>query len=298
MSLLSDYNVQIVLFGTLLLGLTAGLVGSFLLLRKRPLLGDVTGHATLPGIALAFLIAEAVQAGSGKATLPLLTGAAAGGLLGAVTATALSLIRKVGPDTAQAAVLGLFFGVGAALIRIVQQAPGGGAAGLSGYFYGKAASLQADDVLFFSLTAGLVLAVTLGFYKELMLICFDPDFAAASGLPTHRLDGLLTVLTVLVTVLGLQSVGLVLVVATLTVPPASARFWTDGAKMTTWLSGLFGGVAAVLGVLVSAAVPRLAAGATIVLAGSALFLVSLVFGPKGGLIALAAGRRTAPAAKQ
>ncbi|MGC1273047.1 MAG: metal ABC transporter permease [Planctomycetaceae bacterium] len=283
MSFLLDYNTRVVLLGTLLLGATAGLVGTLLVLRKRALIGDVVGHATLPGIAIAFLTAEAFSPGDGKQTATLLIGATATGLLGAATISWLGRIRKVGPDTAQAVVLGLFFGIGAALFRAVQQIPTGDAAGLNGYLYGKAASLVASDVWLFAVAAAVVLVVVLALFKELVLVCFDAEFATATGLPVKRLDLLLTGLAVAVTVLGLQSVGLVLVVATLTIPPAAARFWTDRAGVMTALAAAFGASAAVAGVILSALIPKVAAGATIVLAGGLLFVLSLVFGPKGGL---------------
>lgn len=285
MPFLLDYNTRVVLLGTMLLGATAGLVGTLLVLRKRALVGDVVGHATLPGIALAFLIAEAFAPGDGKATTTLMIGAAVTGLLGAATISWLGPIRKVGHDAAQAIVLGLFFGVGAALFRAVQQIPTGDAAGLNGYLYGKAASLVASDVWLFAVAAAAVFAIVFALFKELLLVCFDPEFAAATGLPVKRLDLLLTGLAVAVTVLGLQSVGLVLVVATLTIPPAAARFWTDRAGVMTALAALFGASAAVVGVILSALVPKIAAGATIVLAGSVLFGLSLLFGRHGGLLA-------------
>ncbi len=280
-----DYNTRIVLLGTALLGATAGLIGTYLVLRKRPLVGDVVGHATLPGIAVAFLVAERFAPGTGKDIVPLSLGAGAAGLLGAAVVAALSGLRKVGPDAAQAVVLGLFFGVGAALFRVVQQVPAGDAAGLGGYLYGKAASLSAGEVRVFAVAAAVVFVAAALLHKELTLLCFDPGFAAATGLPVRTLDVVLTVLAVTVTVLGLQAVGLALVVATLTVPAASARFWTDRAGVTAILAAGLGAAAAVGGVLVSASAENLAAGATIVLSGSALFAVSLVFGPKGGLLA-------------
>jgi manganese/zinc/iron transport system permease protein len=285
MSLLFDYNTRIVLLGTLLLGATAGLVGTFLVLRRRALVGDVVGHVTLPGIAIAFLTTEALAPGEGKNTAVLLFGAAATGLLGAATIASLSRVRRVGADAAQAVVLGLFFGIGAALFRAVQQVPAGDAAGLNGYLYGKAASLLASDVWLFAVAAAIVLAIVLALHKEFVVVSFDPEFAATAGLPVKRLDLLLTALAVAVTVLGLQSVGLVLVVATLTIPPAAARFWTDRAGVMTALAAGIGATAAVAGVILSALVPKLAAGATIVLAGGVLFAISLVFGPKGGLVA-------------
>jgi manganese/zinc/iron transport system permease protein len=284
MSFLFDYNTRVVLLGTALLGATAGIVGTFLVLRRRALVGDVIGHSTLPGIAVAFLVAELFAPGTGKNTTTIMLGATVTGLLGAAAVSALSRIRKVGPDAAQAVVLGLFFGVGASLFRAVQQIPTGNAAGLNGYLYGKAASLVASDVELFAFAAAIVLTIVLLLHKELVLVCFDPEFAAATGLPVGRLDLVLTLLATTVAALGLQSVGLVLVVATLTIPPATARFWTDRAGVLLLLAAFIGAGTGVVGVLVSALAPHIAAGATIVLAGGICFFVSLLIGPKGGIL--------------
>ena len=280
-----DYNTRAVLLGTGLLGAAAGLVGTYLVLRKRALIGDAVGHATLPGIAIAFLTAEAFVPGSGKQTWVLTLGATLTGVGGAAAIASLSRARRVGPDTAQAAVLGLFFGVGAALFQIIQQIPTGNAAGLNGYLYGKAASLVIGDVWFFATAASAILIAIVAFHKEFVLLCFDPEYARATGVPVRRLDLLLTGLAVAITVLGLQSVGLVLVVATLTIPPAAARFWTNRAGVMAILSAALGALAAMVGVMLSANIPKLATGATIVVTMGILFALSLVVGPQGGLLA-------------
>lgn len=279
-----DYNTRVVLLGTMLLGAAAGLVGTFLVLRKRALLGDVVGHATLPGIALAFLVAEILAPGTGRHSGWLLLGATLAGLVSAVAIAWLSRLPRVGPDTAQAAILGLFFGLGAALFRLIQQLPTGNAAGLNGYLYGKASALVTEDVLLF-LAAGLLIALLIGlFHQQLLTLCFDPEYAATLGLPVKRLDLLLTGLAVLITVLGLQSVGLILVVATLTIPPAVARFWTDHAgTMALFASGI-GALGAAVGVLLSASFTHIPTGATIVLVLGLLFFVSLLIGRQGGLL--------------
>lgn len=279
-----DYNTRVVLLGTMLLGAAAGLVGTFLVLRKRALLGDVVGHATLPGIALAFLIAEILFPGTGRHSGWLLLGATLAGLASAIAIAWLARISRVGPDTAQAAILGLFFGLGAALFRLIQQLPSGNAAGLNGYLYGKASALVTEDVLLF-LAASLLIVLLVGlFHRQLLTLCFDPEYAATLGLPVKRLDLLLTGLAVLITVLGLQSVGLILVVATLTIPPAIARFWTDHAGTMALLASGIGALGAAIGVLFSASFAHIPTGATIVLVLGLLFSLSLVFGRQGGLL--------------
>lgn len=280
---LRDYNTRVVLGGTTMLGISGGLVGTFLILRKRALAADVVSHAALPGIAIAFLAAERFVPGSGRSTNVLLLGAFVSGLLGMAMTLAIRRWTRIKDDAALAIVLGLFFGVGMALFTVVQKTKTGNAAGLSHFIFGKAASLVAADVW---LIGAVSVAVTLlcgCLFKEFSLLCFDEEFAAARGYRTVVLDWVLTLLAVIVTLIGLQSVGLLLVVALLLIPPTAARFWTNDLKIMSALSAAIGGASCAGGVVLSAAFPRLAAGPIIVLTGAGLFIVSLVFGKQRGL---------------
>jgi len=281
--LLQDYNTRVVLLGTVMFGACGGVVGSFMLLRKKALVGDVASHAALPGIGLAYLILEALAPGSGKSPPWLLAGAGVGAASGLLCARLLQRIRLIKEDAALGIVLSVFFGFGVVLMTIVQRLPTG-SAGLSEFVYGKAASLTAGDVVSIAIASGVILAICFLFFKEFSLLCFDESYAAALGWPVTRLDLLLTGLVVSVTVIGMPSVGLLLVVAQLVIPPTAARFWTDRLGSMTIASGLIGAASAAAGVLVSAVVPRLAAGAVIVLAGTAAFAVSLLFGTRRGVL--------------
>lgn len=280
---LRDYNTRVVLAGTTMLGISGGLVGTFLILRKRALAADVVSHAALPGIAFAFLLAERFAPGSGRSTSTLLLGAFVSGLLGMGMTLAIRSWTRIKEDAALAIVLGLFFGVGTALFTVVQKTKTGNAAGLRDFVFGKTASLVASDVWLIGSISVVVIAICGGVFKELSLLCFDEEFAAARGFRTTLLDGLLTLMAVTVTLIGLQSVGLLLVVALLLIPPTAARFWTNDLKIMSALAAVIGGVSCAGGVVLSAAFPRLAAGAVIVLTGSGLFIVSLVFGKERGL---------------
>jgi len=279
-----DYNTRVVLLGTTLLGIGAGVVGTFMLLRKRSLVGDVVGHAALPGVALAFLIAEISSPGSGRWLPGLLFGAAVAGLAGGVCVSLVKRYSKIKQDAALAIVLSIFFGLGAALFTTVQKMPSGNAAGLEDFILGQAAAVNARDV---SIIGGVSLAVTLTcglLLKEFTLLSFDSRFAASRGWPVGLLDLALMGLVVAVAVVGMQSVGLVLVVALLITPAAAARFWTDHLPTMTVTAAGLGGLGAYLGTLASTVVPRLAAGATIILVGSALFAVSMVLGARRGVV--------------
>lgn len=280
---LRDYNTRIVLAGTALLGLSGGIVGTFLVLRKRALAADVVSHASLPGIAIAFLLAEQFAPGQGRSVLVLLCGAFVTGFLGMAMTLAIRRWTRIKEDAAMAIVLGIFFGFGMALFTVVQRTRTGNAAGLSHFIFGKAASLVAADVWLIGIVSAIVTVVCCGLFKELALLCFDEEFAAARGYRTLALDWLLTLMSIIVTLIGLQSVGLLLVVALLLIPPTAARFWTNNLKVMAGLSGVIGGLSCIGGVLISAAFPRIAAGAVIVLVAATLFLISLLFGSVRGL---------------
>lgn len=280
---LTSYNGQMVLLGTVLLGVAAGVVGTFMMLRKRSLVGDVVGHSAVPGIAIAYILAEMAESGSGKNVPVLLVGAFAAGLLGAVTTIAIDRTTRLKADAALAIVLATFYGLGVALFGVVQKSPGGSAAGLESYLNGMAASLVASDVTLFAVVAAVLLVITGVLFKELTLLCFDADFASTQGWPTLALEVLLTFLVVGVTILGMQSVGLILVVATLVIPPTAARFWTNNMRKLVVISGVIGGSCSAIGVLISTLGPKLATGPLIVLCGSAAFCVSLLFGRERGV---------------
>ncbi|MBX3412910.1 MAG: metal ABC transporter permease [Pirellulales bacterium] len=281
---LRDYNTRIVLAGTMLLGVVGGVVGTFMLLRKRALAGDVVGHASLPGIATAFIVMESISPGSGKSLPGLLTGALIAGACGLASVLAIRRLTRIKEDAALAIVLSVFFGFGIVLFTVVQSIPSGGAAGLQGFIFGKAASLVAADVNLISAASLVVLVICTLLFKELSLVCFDENYAAAEGWPVTWLDLVLMSLVAAVSVIGLQSVGLLLVVAMLIIPPSAARFWTDDLRRMTLVAALLGGASAAVGALGSALFPRLAAGAVIVLAGALAFGISLLFGTKRGFL--------------
>lgn len=289
--LLRDYNTRIVWLGTTLLGIASGPVGVFMLLRRRSLVGDVVSHASLPGIALAFLVAESTRPGTGKSLPVLLAGATAAGLVGVCFLRLLQHFTRLKEDAALAIVLSTFFGFGVALLTLIQSLPGGNAAGLNTFIFGKAASMVAADVWLTGQAAAVILAISVLLFKELKLTAFDEPFAAAQGWPVTALDLFLMALVVGVTVIGLQSVGLLLMVAFLIIPAAAARFWTHDLRWMVWTAAMLGGASAACGVCLSALFPRIAAGAVIVLSSSAFFALSLLFGSQRGMVTRALERR-------
>ncbi|WP_299462543.1 iron chelate uptake ABC transporter family permease subunit [uncultured Gimesia sp.] len=282
--LLQDYNTRVVILGTTLLGMAAGMIGSFALLRKRALMGDALSHATLPGIAIAFILATSLGL-NGKSLPILLTGAAVSGLLGIGGILLIRNLTRLKEDAALGIVLSVFFGAGIALLGVVQQMQTGHAAGLESFIYGKTASMVASDAWLIG-SAGLTcMLISILLYKELTLLCFDEGFAISRGFPVVLLDMTLMGLVVVVTIIGLQAVGLILMISLLVIPPAAARFWTEKMAYMSLVAIVLGALSGMIGSAMSAIFPNLPSGAMIVLVATTMFLFSMVFGiPRGILI--------------
>ena len=281
--LLQNYNTRLVVISTMLLGVAAGLIGSFLLLRKRSLMADALSHATLPGVAIAFAVMVGMGL-SGKSLPGLLLGATISGVAGIFTMLVIRNTTRLRDDVAMGFVLSVFFGIGVASLQMVQGMPGASAAGLESFIYGKTASMVKSDFYLIAIVAAISSGMAFLFLKEFLLLCFDDGFAATQGWPTLFLDVLLLGLVTAVTVIGLQSVGLILVIAFLITPPTAARFWTQKLRTMLVLSAAIGGLSGWLGASISALTPKLPAGAVIVLVAASLFLISMLFAPARGVI--------------
>ncbi len=281
--MLDDYNTRLVVLATMVLGTAAGIVGSFTLLRKRALLGDALSHATLPGIGLAFLLAPLFQV-DGKSLPVLMLGAAISGSVGMLSILVIRKATRLKEDAALGIVLSVFFGGGLAILGIAQQVPDGHAAGLESFIYGKTASIIAEDAWWILIAGTISVAVLFGLYKELRLLCFDDSYARSRGYRTGLLDFTLMATVVWVTIVGLQAVGLILMIALLVIPAAAARFWTRHmGSMTLWASVL-GAFSCMLGSMISALAPKLPSGATIVATSSLLFGISMFIGRERGVL--------------
>ncbi len=287
---LRDYNTRVVLAGTTLLGVAAGVLGCFTLLRKRALMGDALSHATLPGIGLAFIF-SVMAGGTGKSLIILLLGATVSGVLGLAMILLIRNLTRLKEDTALGIVLSVFFGAGVAVLGVVQSMGQGHAAGLESFIYGKTASMVASDAQLIAWVAALVIFFCIVLFKEFRLICFDADYAKSQGWPTIILDVLMMSLVIVVTVIGLQAVGLILIIALLIVPAAAARFWTERLVVMMVIAGLFGTASSLIGASLSALLPNFPSGAMIVLTATFFFLISMFFGAERGILIRWANRR-------
>ena len=194
------YQTLVVLFGTLLLGIAAGLVGTFSVLRRRALMGDVIAHSALPGLCIAFLAFHS------RAVGVLLTGALLSGLLGAIFVSLLNRFTQLKDDAVQGIVLSVFYGAGIAFTRSIQNLyPNEPAADLESFIIGRAATMLKGDVYQIAGAALLSITIVLLFYKELKLVSFDEQFCRVQGTSATGLDVLLMILTAVTVVVGLPA---------------------------------------------------------------------------------------------
>ncbi|QSE96671.1 metal ABC transporter permease [Fulvivirga lutea] len=274
----SDPNVRYVVLGSILITASSAIVGSFTFLKKKALVGDAVAHAVLPGVCLSFILYGE------KNPVVLILGAFATGWLALVSIDFITNKSKIKEDTAIGLILSVFFGIGIFLLTIIQKSGNASQSGLDSFLFGKAASLVGSDVYTFSIVAIILVAVVLLLFKELTLLAFDSDFAHSLGLPTKALELILTTLTVLAVVVGIQAVGVVLMAAMLITPAAAARFWTENIKTMILLAAIFGAFSGISGAYISYIAPSMPTGPWIVIVISTIAMVSFFFAPGRGII--------------
>lgn len=273
-----DYTIRNVVFGSAILGAVGGVFGCFATLRRQSLLGDALAHAALPGVCLAFILTGA------KSSLALMAGAAAAGLLGTLLLLLITRQSRIKEDAALGIVLSVGFGFGIFLLTRIQAGGNAAQSGLDRFLFGQAATLVARDVRTMAVLGAVALGLVWLLFKEFKLLTFDPAFAASVGFPTTGLTILLTGLIVIAVVIGLQTVGVILMVALLIAPAAAARQWTDRLSTMLALAAGFGILSGVFGATLSALVARLPTGPTIVLFATAFAAGSVLLAPRRGVL--------------
>jgi manganese/zinc/iron transport system permease protein len=276
--LLSDYTARNVALGSSLLGVTSGVLGCFAVLRRQGLLGDVLAHAALPGICLAYLLTNS------KSSLVLLLGAAIAGWLAALALLQIVQQARLSEDSALGIVLSTFFAAGITLLTFLTKRGDAQGAGLDRFLFGQAAALIEEDVFVIAVLAAIAIGATALFYKEFKLLTFDALFARSIGLPTQALSVLLTSLVVVAIVIGLQTVGVVLMAAMLIGPAVAARQWTDQLGVMVALAALFGAAAGLAGALISLSAENIPTGPVTILSLTLIVLFSLLLAPARGLV--------------
>jgi len=279
LTIFQDYTFQVVALGTGILGLMSGVIGSFTTLQKESLLGDALSHATLPGIIIGFMLIGR------KEWLFLLGGAAISGLIATGIIQWMNKSGIVKFDSALSLILSSFFGLGLVLMTYIQQQPNADQAGIENFIYGQASSMLIRDVRVLAIASFIGLVLIIIFWKELKIYTFNRDYAKTLGFNTTFIQFLISTIMIVTIILGLESVGVILMSALLIGPAVAARQWTNRLNIMVILAGIFGFVSGVLGTLMSSMYAQIPTGPAVVVILSIIVFFSLFFAPNRGIIA-------------
>ncbi|PPS44823.1 metal ABC transporter permease [Chroococcidiopsis sp. TS-821] len=252
-----------------LVGIICAIVGSYLMVQRLALLGDAISHSVLPGLAIAFIIGADIFVGAFIA--------------GVVSTLAIALIRTRSPikeDAAMGIVFSAFFALGITLITVVQKT---NKIDLNHFLFGNILGVTAQDVWNTAIISLFVIAVVFLLYKELLFYTFDPVGAQAAGLPVNLLNFGLMVLIALTIVASLTAVGVILVLALLITPGATAYLLVKRLNQMMILGAIIGIIASITGMYLSYFY-NLPSGPAIVLVASGFFTLALLFSPSQGIL--------------
>ena len=261
---LRDFHfLQNALITAIVIGIVAGAVGCFIILRGMSLMGDAISHAVLPGVALSYILG-----------INFFIGAITFGLLASIIITYIKGNSIIKSDTAIGITFSSFLALGVILIGVANSSTD-----LFHILFGNILAVQDID-MWISIGVGIaVLLIITLFFKQLLITSFDPLLAQAIGMPVSFYHYLLMILLTLVSVTAMQSVGTILIVALLITPAATAYLYANSLKTMILLSSGLGALASVLGLFIGYSF-NVAAGSSIVLTSALIFLTSFFIAPK------------------
>jgi manganese/zinc/iron transport system permease protein len=274
----SNANVVYVVLGMICINASSALVGTFAFLRKRSLIGDAVAHSLLPGICFGFLVTGE------KNPVLLLSGAFITGWISIFLVDYIVNHSRIKQDTAIGIVLSTFFALGVVLLTYIQKTGNGNHAGLDHFLFGQAAAITRDEVYLFAIILLVILIVIILFYRQLVLLSFNPEYAAAIGLPVRTFEFILTSLTVLAIAAGIQALGVILISALIITPAAAARLWTHNLKRLMVLAVIISVFCGVTGAYISFVRTAMPTGPWVVVILSVITLGSIAFAPGRGFV--------------
>jgi len=252
---------------SIIIGVTCSVVGCFIILRGLALMGDAISHAVLPGVAISYLL-----------KISYFFGAIFFGILAALGIGFVKQKSKIKSDSAIGIVFSAFLALGVLMVTKIQSP-----INLHNILFGNVLTITTTDRILTEVVAGIVLLSIILFFKELQLTTFDPVMAKAGGFPVKMINYSLMIMLTLITVVSLQTVGVILVVSLLITPASTAYLLTQNLSSMLWISALTGAFSAVTGLYFSVTY-NLPSGVVIVLTASALFMLAFLFNRKTGLI--------------
>jgi ABC-type Mn2+/Zn2+ transport system permease subunit len=259
------------LIAALIVGIVCPVLGAYIVLRGMALFGNALAHAILPGVAIAYLVG-----GSGQ------TGLFVGGMVaGVLTALGIGAINRSGikQDTAIGVIFTGMFALGIAMISTVRSYT----VDLTHFLFGNVLGVSTTDLWLIASFGLLVIVSIFAFYKEFLVLSFDPTLAQTLRLPATFLNYLLLLLIAITIVLSLQTVGIALMSAMLVTPAATAYLLTRRLPIMMILGAATGATSAVVGLYLSFYI-NIASGPAIVLICTFIFLLTFLFSPRQGLI--------------
>lgn len=272
---LADANIRSVLLGSILLGISAGVVGCLVVLSKKTLVVDAISHSMLPGICLGFLLSGV------KNPIDLLMGGIFSAAVSVFLIAWITKNSKIKNDAAIAISLSLLFALGVVLLNVIQNTGNPNQSGLSDFLFGKAASMVQKDVWVFSVITVFTLVLIPIFYRYFKISLFDAVFSKSIGISKFWVQTLISFLCILVTAAGVQTVGIILMSAMMISPASSALFWTRQFHKMLWMAGLIGALCAIAGVYISYLAPKMPTGPWMVVSLAFVTLLSFLFSPRG-----------------
>ncbi|GAE28608.1 manganese ABC transporter [Halalkalibacter wakoensis JCM 9140] len=266
-SILQYEFLQRALLTSVLVGIVCGVIGCFIILRGMSLMGDAISHAVLPGVAISYMLG-----------INIFYGAVVTGLLTAIAIGYISQNSRIKDDTSIGIMFTAAFAVGIIVITFLQSSTD-----LYHILFGNVLAVPTSEMWMTLIVTVIVLLSVYLFFKELLVTTFDPTMSAAYGLPNKIIHYLLMALLTMATVASLQTVGIVLVVAMLITPAATAYLLTNHLGIMVFLAAGFGVVASIIGLYFSFSY-NLASGPTIVVVASTFFAMAFFLSPKQGLL--------------
>ncbi len=251
-----------------LVGVLCAVVGCYVVLRGMAFLGDALAHAILPGVAIAYLF-------NGN----LLIGALVAAIVVALLIGFLSRQGTIKEDTAIGILFAAALSLGVLLISSIRTY----AVDLTHILFGNVLGVSSTDLIITAALSAAVLGFIVVFYREFLVISFDPVLAATLRMRAERFRTLLLILLALTIVVSLQTVGVGLVAAMLVTPGAAAYLLTRRLSSMMMVAALIGGLSSVVGLYLSFYL-SVASGAAVVLTATVIFLLAFLFAPARGLL--------------
>ena len=277
-SIITQYSFIVVAIGTMLLAMATGIVGTISILKGQSLIGDAVGHASLPGIILAFMISGR------KSSLILMLGAIVAGIVAFLLIQIISEGSKIEADTAMAVILSAMFGMGMVLKSYIQgnqKIQGASQSGLASYIFGQAAYILREDVYIILAVSVISLALFILFYKEIKVYVFDMVYAYTIGINSRLTSLLIMIITMILIAAGLKAVGAILISSMLITPAVTGLQWSKSYEKVLMIAAVTGAVSAFLGTFISSAIKGFSTGPSIILIMSVIALFSVLFAPRG-----------------